>query len=104
MSLNCVTSLLHTQSRGIWFSMGTVLSGEVQMEMEAGKESRSHKLLVVLLQSVGNSIQLRKESGNQKVPCLQDRQRRGAVRLRIIHRREHGERIQMGFLKLSSAI
>lgn len=73
------------------------------MEMEAGKESSSHKLLAVLLQSAGNSMELG-ESGNQKVPCLQDRQHRGTVRLRITHRREHGERIQMGLVKLSSAI
>lgn len=31
-------------------------------------------------------------------------QPRGTVRLRIRHRREHGERIQMGFVKLSSAM
>lgn len=74
------------------------------MEMEAGKESSSHKLLAVPLQSAGNSTELWKESGNQEVLCLQDRQRRGPVRLRIIHRREHGERIQMGSVKLSSAI
>lgn len=74
------------------------------MEMEAGKESSSHKLLAILLQSAGNSVDLWKESGNQKAPCLQDRQPRGSVRVRIIHRREHGERIQMSFVKPCSAI
>lgn len=42
------------------------------MEVEAGKEGSSHKLLAILLQSAENSMELGKESGNQKVPCPQN--------------------------------